>query len=355
MTADRRISLRLRVGCFLGLAALAVAASSAYVVHAATRSRTLSGLRAHAGGPSGGGAVDLGGDLVAAVDRPHMLLVDNDEGPGFGRLTVVPLSNTQGPRAPTPLTCDRADYAGGRGMCLYEDRAHLRLGAIGFDSAFHPTFSLTLQGVPSRTRVAPDGRLASVTSFVTGDAYNIDNFSTRTVLIDLDRGGVLADLEQFAVWRSGKPFHPVDENLWGVTFAADSDTFYATLRTGPHFYLVRGSVAGRRMEVLRDGVECPSLSPDGRLIAFKARIEHGFDPATWSLRVLDVAMLTDRPVAETRNVDDQVAWLDAGHLIYAVAEMSLNRGDTTIWKVAADGSGAPQRVAPFAASPVVVR
>jgi hypothetical protein len=240
-------------------------------------------------------------------------------------------------------------------LCLSEDRAHLQLNAIGFGDGFHTTFSLRLQGVPSRTRVAPDGRLAAATSFVGGDAYNVDNFSTRTVLIDMDRGRVVANLEQFTILRDGRPFHPVDENFWGVTFAADSDTFYATLRTGAHYYLVRGSVSSRRVAILRDGVECPSLSPDGRLIAYKSRIDHGFDPATWQLRVLDVATLADHGLAETRNVDDQAAWLDSGHLLYEVADTAPDRSDTATWTVPADGSGTPQQVAPFAGSPVVVR
>ena len=38
----------------------------------------------------------------------------------------------------------------------------------------------------------------------------------------------------------------VDRNYWGVTFAADSNTFYATLLTNGHTYLIKGDLARRR-------------------------------------------------------------------------------------------------------------
>ena len=63
-----------------------------------------------------------------------------------------------------------------------------------------------------------------------------------------------------------------DFNFWGVTFAADSDTFYATLSSGGVNYLIVGRVTTRRVQVVRADVECPSLSPDGTHIAYKHRV-----------------------------------------------------------------------------------
>lgn len=168
------------------------------------------------------------------------------------------------------------------------------------------------------------------------------------MLIDLTRGKVIADLEDFAITKGAHRFYAIDENFWGVTFAADSDTFYATMRTGGHYYLVRGHVGSRKAEILRDGVECPAISPDGTRLVYKSRIDHGFDPATWRLHVLDLATVADHPLAETRSVDDQAAWLDNTHVAYGVAQSD---GTVDTWSVPADGSGRPSLIVPTGESP----
>ena len=43
---------------------------------------------------------------------------------------------------------------------------------------------------------------------------------------------MIANLEELAVFRDGARLEAPDFNFWGVTFAADSDRFYATLATG---------------------------------------------------------------------------------------------------------------------------
>ena len=82
------------------------------------------------------------------------------------------------------------------------------------------------------------------------------------------------------------------------------------------------------MRVLRDGVECPSLSPDGKRIVFKSRIG---SKTRWRLKVLDLATLTDHPVAETRSIDDQAEWLDDDTLVYS--------DGVNVYTVSADGGG----------------
>ncbi len=290
--------------------------------------------------------------VPALLVRPHLLVLDAAEGAGFGRVEAVDVRDPTGPRAPTSLTCDRVDQRAGRGLCLTDDRASARAGVAVFDDRLRVLFRLPIAGLASRTRVAPDGRIGAATTFVAGDAYNIDTFSTRTLLIDLISGRTVADLEDFAVTRGWHRLHAIDENFWGVTFAADSDAFYATLHTGDHYYLIRGHVRDRRAEILRDGVECPSLSPAGDRIAYKSRRNHGFAPATWRLHVLDLATGADRLLAETRNVDDQAAWIDNDHVSYAVANPGTPLADT--WTVPADGTGRPRLLVPAAQSAVPV-
>ena len=74
-------------------------------------------------------------------------------------------------------------------------------------------------------------------------------------------------------------------------------------------YLVRGDLGLRKLTVLHENVECPSLSPDNRRIAYKRRV--GPQPEAWRLYILDLATMTERPIAaETRFIDDQAEWLD---------------------------------------------
>jgi hypothetical protein len=241
------------------------------------------------------------------------------------------------------LACERVYYAGGRGLCMAIGASGVDYQAIIFDSSFRPVHEFALTGLPSRARVSSDGRYGAMTVFVAGHAYlgSSGGFSTTTTIVDMRSGKQLGQLEQFDVTRGGKPFDAVDFNFWGVTFARDSDRFYATLATGSHHYLVEGSVRDRSMRVLRDGVECPSLSPDGKRIAFKSRIGN---KTKWRLKVLDLATLKDHPVAEQRSIDDQAEWLDDDTLVYS--------DGVNVYTVSADGGGESQRILRDATSPV---
>jgi Tol biopolymer transport system component len=206
-----------------------------------------------------------------------------------------------------------------------------------FDKSFKALATLPLEGVPSRARVSADSQWAATTTFVSGDSYAAASFSTRTVIYDLSTNKAVANLEDFAVTKDGNRIESIDFNFWGVTFAKDGDTFYATLGTGGKQYLVKGSIAGRSVVVLRDGVECPSLSPDGTRIAFKSR-QNGI-PVKWQLSVLDLETLVDHPIADTRSVDDQVEWLDDETLIYGLPEAGSGTAASNTWVVPADGTG----------------
>lgn len=354
------INARRRVGMFVVIAALCAggivwtttqnaarirAASAASSAHLAT-------LNARQP-PTVAPAAAAVSALDQALGRTHVLLLDTAEGATFERLEVEDRDDATGARTPTPLVCERVDQQGGRGLCLTNDRVNDVHGISVFSDDFKILVTLPLSGLPSRTQVAPNGHVGAATSFVQGDAYNVDNFSTRTVLIDLVGGRIIGDLESFTLTKDRRPLHPIDENFWGVTFAADSDTFYATLRTGRHYYLIRGHVGSHQAEVLRDVVECPSISPDGRELVYKSRIDHGLKPATWRLHVLDLATLADHPLAETRSVDDQAAWLDNTHVVYGIAEAGTGSGLVDSWSVPADGSGKPTLVFPAAESLVV--
>jgi len=247
-------------------------------------------------------------------------------------------------RSGEDLSCERVYYAAGEGLCLGVASSGVEYTATTFDSRLKPQHTMTLTGLPSRARISSDGRYGAMTVFVVGDAYRGSSaaFSTRTYLMDMASAKTIGQLEQFQVTKDGAPFDAVDFNFWGITFdPEDSNRFYATLGTGEHHYLLEGEIDSRRVRVLRDGVECPSLSPDGKQIAFKSRID-GTD--RWRIEVLDVATLAAHPVAEKRSIDDQVEWLNDGALVYS--------DGTDVFTVPADGSGEAQLLIRDASSPV---
>jgi hypothetical protein len=280
----------------------------------------------------------------AALAHAHLMVRAVD--PANPRLNgrVYEIDGGKVERRSGDLACERVYYAGGRGICMGVAPSGVDYRAQIFDSRLRPVHEFALTGFPSRARVSADGRYGATTVFVSGDSYlqAPSAFSTRTVIVDLDSGERVGQLEQFDVTKDGRPFDAVDFNFWGVTFVpGDSDRYYATLGTGGSHYLVEGDIATRSMRVLRDGVECPSLSPDGRQIVFKSRIA---DSERWRLRVLDVETLADHAVAETRSVDDQVEWLDDETLVYSYGD--------DLFTVPADGGGSPQLLVRDASSPV---
>ena len=280
-----------------------------------------------------------------ALDRSH----------GFLAAEYPAGSSTS--RQATPLQCEAAYFAGGRGVCLEASRRSVTsFTTVLFDASFKPTARLPLGGSPSRTRVSPDGRYASTTVFVFGHSYGTSEFSTETRILDAVTGKAVVDnLEQLQVWRDGSLIKSPDFNFWGVTFAADSNHFYATLGTQGHTYLVKGDINRRRADVVRDGIECPSLSPDNTRVAFKKRIA-GKGLPKWRLYVLDLATLVESPVAETGFIDEQVEWLDNGYILYTQPDpLAKSPAVSDVWKVAADGSGQPSRVLREASTPIVLR
>ena len=294
------------------------------------------------------GGFDAGRDLLFR----HTGL---DESFGVAGVERLGAGADEGRRA-TPLRCDRVDFAGDRGVCLTTDRFYATHSIMVFDGAFEPLHRLPLHGVPSRVRVAPDGRLAAVTVFVSGHSYLDEGFSTETSIVDTYSGERrIANLEELDVRRDGAPFRAVDFNFWGVTFAADSDRFYATLATGGTMYLVEGRVSTRRADVALEGVECPSLSPDQTRIVFKKREPLGLGFG-WRLQVLDLRSRAVTPLAELRSVDDQAEWLDDATILYAIPDRSAPTPLVTdVWQVPADGGGAPELLLKGASSPAVLR
>lgn len=298
--------------------------------------------------------------IGSAADRPYLLFRSTALGDTYGRVSVEYLDALGGQRLVTQLQCERVHFAAGFGVCLEARRGALTTyHAHIFDRRLDIKQSYDLAGPPSRARMSPDGRLAAVTVFVSGHSYASVGFTTRTSVIDVAAGKWLVDdLEKFYVMRDGAVIKASDFNFWGVTFTRNSRRFYATLGTAGKTILIEGDLSARTLRVMHDDVECPSLSPDNTKIAFKRR-RASETPGrfVWGLHVLDIATGKETAlVAERRNVDDQVEWLGARDVLYAMPEDTSNASAATnIWALPVDGVGPPRLLVPLAFSPTAVR
>jgi hypothetical protein len=336
---------RVRVAVLAGIVVLAILGAVGYVVYAAhERSRQ------QAAAPP----VPTQGDLAGVQSAPHLVFRNTALGSAYGQVAMVALSDPGGPRAVTPASCERVYATSAVQICLAADRGLVTTYRM---ELWSPQWTRTRQtglaGLPSRARLSRDGKLSATTTFVYGDSYtNPGQFSTRTLISTVD-GKSSADLETFTLLIDGSRVTASDRNFWGVTFAADDDTFYATAATGGKTYLVKGSLAGHRLTSIRTDVECPSLSPDGTRIAFK---KHGsLPPGKWRLAVYDLATGKETLLAEEHSVDDQVEWLDNSHVLYGLPRTGSGAATSDIWSVPADGTGTPAVLVKDAWSPAVVR
>ncbi|MFJ3902814.1 hypothetical protein [Streptomyces sp. NPDC090025] len=298
---------------------------------------------APAAGPVAGGPAPAGATATSGAPGDRLRVLSN------GLLSTVPLADPSGPRTVTEARCDRAYTAGGTTACLTPAAALSGPRLLVLDEKQQTRRTVPLTGLPNRARVSADGRMVAWTLFVGGDSYAGGAFSTRTGILDTRTGQLIASLEEFAVFRDGRRYRAADINVWGVTFA-DDNHFYATVSSAGTRSLVQGDIAARTLRTLADNVECPSLSPDGKRVAFKQAVDA--DPAKgWRLTVLDLATLRRTPLAETRDVDDQAAWIDDRTVAYG-----LQRPDGTndVWATPADGTGRPHVLVPGANSPSVL-
>ncbi|MEV0649765.1 hypothetical protein AB0I28_31365 [Phytomonospora sp. NPDC050363] len=285
--------------------ALVLALGAAYVVWRG----------ASAGTAAGGAPLDLA--------RAGSIVYVSDDG----------LTRQTGSDATGPL-CRRSYVAGGTLSCLYGLGPAFSSELVVYDAKSRERLRLPIWGTPSRTRVSPSGSLVAWTVFREGDSYMADGrFSTTAGIYDLRTGEHHGSLEDYTSYVDGQVVEAADVNYWGITFAADDLTFYATMSTGGRTRLMRGDMAARTLTAVRENVECPSLSPDGTRIAYKRRTGE-----RWRLHVLDLVSGADVALAETGHVDDQPAWLPDGEIGY----VKPHDGRPTVFSVPADGSGAPR-------------
>jgi hypothetical protein len=285
---------------------------------------------------------------------PRVVFRNTAGGDGYGLVASVPLADPTGVRTITGLACDRVYATAILQSCLHTDRGVVTtFNGTLLDATGGEVDAWPLAGVPSRTRISPDSRLVAATSFVTGESYATVRFSTMTTISTTDGSLDYGNLEDFALLVDGARVTAADRNIWGVTFGADDNTFFATAASAGRTWLVRGDLTARTLTAIRDTAECPSLSPDGTRIAYK-KDRSPDDTAAWSIAVLDLATGTETILPEERSVDDQVEWLDTETLLYGLARAD-EVGDSDVWSLSADGTSEATLFLAHAWSPAVIR
>ena len=287
--------------------------------------------------------------LGAPLAPPYALVVrprDPQYYNGVDAVALDPKSLRPTSRTPTVLSCNRVHASAAGEILCFSTSVPGRPGTLSTPTVYIHASDLTLRaqhptgssGTPSRARMSFDGRYVATTEFTRGHSYEGAggvSFSTATQIAPAIAPELGENLEKWTVTRAGAKVTSVDLNLWGVTFSpSDSDRFYVTAFFDGVAHLGEGSMRTRAIAVLRDGVECPSFSPDGRRLAFKKR--NG--PTKWSPAILEVASMKETVFEVGHSVDDQIEWLDDDTLVYEVVSfppigkpsinlMSLRVGD----------------------------
>jgi hypothetical protein len=336
---------KLRWGILLVVTVLIVAAAGAYAAASFQRfedSRTAESTAQVA-------------SSAAVLKNASVLFRNTAPGQGYGMIGTVPLSEPGGERALTGVACDRVYGTTHDIVCLRTNRGLVtNFEGVLLDPDWQQTRSWAVPGIPSRTRMSADGSLVATTVFVSGHSYGTAGFSTETSVTAVQGGGGTGNLEDFALLVNGTRLTTADRNIWGVTFApGQSDTFYATAASSGRIWLVKGSISARTLTAVHDGVECPSLSPDGTRIAYKKNIG-GPLAAHWNVAVLDLASGKETVLSEQRSVDDQIEWLDDQTLLYGLPRDAA-AGDSDIWQITADPASRSSVYIEHAWSPSVVR
>src|SRR2546430_11882266 len=169
---------------FALLATACVAGGAAYTAWAALRTR--SGTRPGDGG--GHVAVEDAAAARTLIGRsgPMVMFRNTGLGQGWEQVALEPTESPDQPRTIVPLRCQRLHFAAGRGLCVTGHAGFFSTYDVyTFGADFALSHKMSLTGLPSRTRVSPDGRYGAITVFVAGHSYAAASFSTTTMLLDL--------------------------------------------------------------------------------------------------------------------------------------------------------------------------
>ncbi len=112
---------------------------------------------------------------------PFILFRNTASGQGYGNAATVPLASPDGNRAVSGQECDRVYGTSEKVVCLKTNRGLVTaFEAAVLDRNWEQQRAWPVPGIPSRTRISPDGSMIATTVFVSGHSYATAGFSTAT-------------------------------------------------------------------------------------------------------------------------------------------------------------------------------
>lgn len=277
---------------------------------------------------------------------------DTSSTDSYGKVAWVPLADPAGERTTTGLSCDRVYRTGGMLSCLSAQRGmNTSYNSLVYAVGGQLLAQRPLPGEPSRTRVSATG-MVGVTAFITGESYKFVGFSTQTT-IAAPGGTDYGNLQDFDIFIGDEKLTATDRNVWGVSFAKDAETFYATAASGQQTWLMKGSLREKTMRAVLENAECPSLSPDGKLIAYKKRRTDS-EVIHWDIAVYDPAKKTEKLYPLEAGFDDQLEWLDADTVLFGQPRADAP-GDADVYSFDLVPGAVPRMFIEHAFSPSIQR
>jgi predicted secreted protein len=253
------------------------------------------------------------GAVYALVNRPSDRDYHRVDLITFDPTTLRPISRT-----PTEMGCSRVHATSDGKVFFSPPTGYIYSRNFTLETSYPKGL-----GSVSRARISKDGKFTASTAFTTGHSYlgvGGTTFSTATFIGNASDAKSQDNIQRWPVLNKGVEIKSTDLNLWGVTFdPANSDRFLVTAYFDTKPYLAEGSVQNRKINVLKEAVECPSFSPNGKRIAFKKRT----GIAKWSPAVMDLATMKETIFDLPDSVDDQIEWLNDDTLIYEVVNTPL--------------------------------
>lgn len=271
---------------------------------------------------------------LTVIKPPYVVVARPVFGQRFNGVDVVgldPVTLRPTSRSATGLNCLRVHTSANGNVMCFTNVVPNKVGQFSNPTnyVYAPDLSLASThvnqstGRPNRARMSADGKFSATTEFATGHSYigvGGDTFSTLTLLVRNGAPGQGENIQDWSVLHEGREVNSVDLNLWGVSFdPSNSNRFYVTAYFAGRPYLAEGSVSDRRIVVVKEGVECPSFSPDGKRLAFKKRTS----ATGWSPAVLELPSLKEKIINVSDSVDDQIEWLDNHTLVYEIVTRPL--------------------------------
>ena len=186
-------------------------------------------------------------------------------------------------------------------------------------------------GIPSRTRLSPDGTLVADARSSSPATPTCRPASPPRPRSAASTAASYGNLEKFTLVIDGRTVDPQRPQRLGRHLRRRPAPSTPPSAPAGRPTWSGATSATRTLTAVTENAECPSLSPDGTRVAFKVDARPGRRAALGTRRC-STSPPGKRTVLDrrTRSVDDQVEWLDDDTLLYGLPRAD-EPGVTDVW------------------------